>query len=107
MQNVDLLHRYMQAPGRKMSVERLSRYEQQVETLIQHFRLREGLGETYYHERFGESVDINFSTSLDILQQRQLLQRKHGSIVPTRQGFYLNNEIGLLLVDASKSEYKR
>jgi len=100
MRNVESLSAYMEQPGRKSLVERLSIHEQQVETLIQHFRLREGLSEAYYQKRFGEPVEERFSVPLDTLQQRQLLQRRQGRITPTPQGFYLNDEIGLLLVDS-------
>ena len=104
MRNATELTDYLMRPGRKMQAEPLSKREQQVETLIQHFRLREGISEAYYRKRFGESLYDNFGATLEVLVQRRLLRCSGGRVFPTRKGFYLNNEIGLALVDAPDSE---
>lgn len=90
--------KYLEAPGEKEETLRLSNREMRVETLIQHFRLREGLEIAYYEERFGCSLFGEFGSVLDQLAKRGLLEEDNGTIRPTRQGFYLNNEIGLMLV---------
>lgn len=105
MRNEPALDDYLKQPGKKLQKEQLTRHEQQVETLIQHFRLREGIDELYYEHRFGESVDSLFAASLRRLQQRGLLQRRHNRILPTRKGFHLNNEIGLALVNPEEPDH--
>lgn len=92
--------RYIAAPGVRAEEIPLSIQEQQVETLIQHFRLRDGIAERYYAGRFGEPVETGFEIPLRSLMERGLLSKQSGRIFPTAQGFYLNDEIGLALVDA-------
>lgn len=104
MRNTTELKDYLMRPGRKTQEEPLSKGEQQVETLIQHFRLREGISEEYYQLRFGESWDDRFGATFERLIKRRLLRRVGGRLSPTRKGFYLNNEIGLALVDSPDSE---
>jgi oxygen-independent coproporphyrinogen-3 oxidase len=74
--------------------------EVRVETLIQRFRLRDGLERTYYQRRFGTSVDSDFGPALGRLVDRGLLKDDGERIAPTPKGFEMNNEIGLELVDA-------
>jgi oxygen-independent coproporphyrinogen III oxidase len=105
MRNATELKDYLMRPGWKTQVEPLSRREQQVETLIQHFRLRKGISETYYQKRFGESWDDRFGATFERLFKRRLLRRVGRRLAPTRKGFYLNNEIGLALVDTIDSEF--
>jgi oxygen-independent coproporphyrinogen-3 oxidase len=89
---------YLRAPGEQMEALELTEDELKVETLIQHFRLREGLPFAYYRARFGTDPREDFGPLLDELQERGLLQETSTHFVPTPQGFYLNNEIGLALV---------
>lgn len=96
--NLSGLKDYVDHPGHKSEVTRLDLLDEEVETLIQHFRLREGISTEYYETRFGESMDKNFGAPLRILTERGLLESHEGRIRPTAQGFYLNDEIGLLLV---------
>ena len=70
-----------------------------LETLIQHFRLRSGLKKAYYQERFGNSVEEDYSAALDVLFGRGLLTEDEERIWPTPEGYYLNNEIGLALIE--------
>jgi len=90
---------YVKRPGQKAEVVRLSDREVRIETLIQHFRLREGLGYQEYSERFGRSLEEDFGFVLKELVARGLLQEHGGRLQPTERGFELNNEIGLALVD--------
>ncbi len=101
MRNLTSLDDYIRAPGSEKTVEALSVHEQQVETLIQHFRLQSGISDTQFCKRFGVSFNDRFAGPLHALQERGLLRRLGDRLYPTRQGFYLNNEIGLALVDAS------
>jgi len=70
-----------------------------VETLIQHFRLLQGLGKEYFRLRFGEEVEDRFGRAIEGLKARGLLLETDSSIRPTSRGFDLNNEIGLALVE--------
>jgi oxygen-independent coproporphyrinogen-3 oxidase len=94
------LSTYILQPGRKAERLFLSKREIQVETLIQHFRLREGLSRDAYAQRFGRDLDTDFGTELQILIQRGLLEERGNRYLPTKSGFELNNEIGLVLVDS-------
>lgn len=98
MANPPDLKDYVEYPGRKAEVTQIDLFDEEVETLIQHFRLREGISPGYYEKRFCESMDKNFGVPLRILMERGLLESHEGRIRPTAQGFYLNDEIGLLLV---------
>ena len=90
---------YMKHPGRKAEAAQLSDREVRVETLIQHFRLREGLGQQAYSDRFARDLDDDFGPVLKALVSRGLLEKSDGRYRPTALGFELNNEIGLALVD--------
>ncbi|MBI1319967.1 MAG: radical SAM family heme chaperone HemW [Candidatus Hydrogenedens sp.] len=89
---------YLRAPGEKAEALRLSDHEVKLETVIQHLRLRTGLPRDYYAQRFGEPVEAEFGPALASLAARGLLADDGKVITPTREGFYLNNEIGLELV---------
>jgi len=97
--NETALEAYLARPGRKTEQLRLSEREIRVETLIQHFRLSEGLSRDAYADRFGRDLDTDFGPGLRALTQRGLLEERDGRFVPTESGFELNNEIGLALVD--------
>lgn len=99
IRNSSLLNEYLAESAFKPQIEMLSRREEQIETLIQHFRLCEGISRKYYQKRFGEMIDEAFADPLEDLLKRGLLQQTQERIFPTAQGFYLNNEIGLALVD--------
>ncbi len=90
---------YLAAPGRKAEEIPLSKTDLEVETLIQHLRLRAGIDVRDYRQRFGESVDAGFGNVLSMLQERGLVCLHGNMLRPTRQGFYLNDEIGLALVE--------
>jgi len=96
--NVTNVGQYVIKPGCKAEETRLSRVEEEVETLIQHFRLREGIHEDYFPRRFGESLDLRFGEVVNTMLERGLLEYHQGYLRPTPQGFYLNDEIGLALV---------
>jgi len=89
---------YMARPGEKSEALRLTAREVRVETVIQHFRLRDGLPKQYYRDRFGGEARDDFGPPLDELIQRGLVREFEGAYRPTPEGFYLNNEIGLALV---------
>lgn len=89
---------YLAAPGVKSEAIQLSGHEIRMETLIQHFRLAEGLPRADYRARFGADPETDFGPALSALQARGLLTSDARGIRPTREGFYLNNEIGMALV---------
>jgi oxygen-independent coproporphyrinogen-3 oxidase len=89
---------YLASPGGKEEALVLSGDEMRVETLIQHFRLRDGLNLRAYHDRFGRDVRSDYGPALSHLIGRGLLESNGEWIRPTRRGFELNNEIGLALV---------
>ncbi len=89
---------YLEHPGRKVESIALSDAEIRLETLIQHFRLKTGLAEETYAQRFGRSLRDDFGDTLDGLVERGLLEHAGGAYHPTALGFELNNEIGLALV---------
>lgn len=90
---------YLAAPGEKCEAVRLTDHEIRVETVVQHFRLREGLSKETYFTRFGSHVQDDFALALDRLIARGLIEEDATTFRPTRSGFELNNEIGLTLVD--------
>ena len=92
------INRYLTKPGEKMEELRLDDREIQVETLLQYFRMRAGLPREAYVTRFGRAVEEDFGQALEGLLARGLLEEDAQSIRPTRQGYELNNEIGLALV---------
>jgi oxygen-independent coproporphyrinogen III oxidase len=77
---------------------RLSSGEVRVETLIQHFRLDDGIVPEAYRARFGRDLLDDFGERLRVPLERGLLVIADGRVRPTREGFRLNNEIGLALV---------
>ena len=89
---------YVQDPGSHEEVLELSGEEIRIETLIQHLRLRQGLPRARYTSRFGHDVLLDFGAVLASLEVRGLVQVENTHVAPTAQGFYLNNEIGLALV---------
>ena len=99
MRNTVSLQAYLHNPGHKVSVEVMTMREQAVETLIQHFRLRTGIRDADFRQRFGVSLNTWFRVPLEMLQKRGLLCRDGDRWYPSQKGFYLNNEIGLALVD--------
>ena len=89
---------YCERPGEKGESLPLGETEVKLETLIQHLRLRTGLGKTAYLQRFGTAVETDFGLQLEALTRRGLLEDTGAAYAPTAEGFYLNNEIGLALV---------
>jgi len=98
--NHPVIDDYLRAPGEKVEALSLSTREQQVETLIQHFRLRDGLPIERYVKRFSVNPRVDFAHALDQLIARGLVLETASHLRPTPQGFYLNNEIGLALVES-------
>ncbi len=92
------LEDYLRDPGAKEETLVITSREERVETLIQHLRLRAGLPRERYQGRFGNAVDDDFGVELQQLSARGLIECSAEHIKPTRDGFYLNNEIGLALV---------
>lgn len=90
---------YCADPGGKSEALRLLPEEIQTETLIQHFRLQEGIDKKEFVRRFGVPPETRFGPAIEALKARGLIEEKADRLRPTRQGFYLNNEIGLALVD--------
>jgi oxygen-independent coproporphyrinogen-3 oxidase len=93
------IERYLADPGGKDETFIISSREERVETIIQHMRLQAGLPRERYATRFGADVMQEFGPELTRLEQRGLLDISESLIQPTPQGFYLNNEIGLELVE--------
>ena len=89
---------YIVTPGKKEEALCLNDVEIRTETLIQHFRLKEGISYSTYQKRFHRNLDDDFGPQLRQLVQRGLLKKEDDAILPTAQGFYLNNEIGLTLL---------
>lgn len=96
--NLERTADYLERPGEKAETLRLTDREIRVETVIQHLRLQNGLLKADYARRFGVPPRQDFAVALDTLLARDLIEEDDLSIRPTRQGFYLNNEIGLALV---------
>lgn len=89
---------YLRSPGEKIESLSLTDREIRTETLIQHFRLKEGLSKKHYYSRFGSPVEKDFYEPIDALCRRGLLEEEENFLRPTEEGFDLNNEIGLALV---------
>ncbi len=95
---------YLRAPGTKCEALTLSDAEVRIETVIQYMRLRTGLPRAEYAARFGHDVREDFGPALDAMIARGLVTEDLDTFLPTREGFYLNNEIGLALVEAGAAE---
>ena len=102
--NVTEIDAYLRAPGQKCESLALSDAEMRIETVIQYMRLRTGLPRADYVARFGCDVRADFGAELDAMLARGLVTEDAEAIRPTREGFYLNNEIGLALVEAGTAE---
>jgi len=89
---------YLRNPGEKTEAEAIDDDATRLETLIQHFRLEVGMEKDYYQQRFGHPVEEDYGTVLNELYDRGLLAQDASRIWPTPEGFYLNNEIGLALI---------
>ena len=93
------LEQYLASPGAKEESLALSDEEVKVETVIQYMRLRSGMERNAYHDRFGVDVMEDFGDALSRLQARDLIKLEDDVVRPTATGFYLNNEIGLALLE--------
>jgi oxygen-independent coproporphyrinogen-3 oxidase len=96
--NVISTDEYLRAPGAKCESLILDAAEIRVETVIQHLRLRTGLPRAHYRARFGHDVLEDYGEVLADAAARGLVTIDDTHILPTAEGFYLNNEIGLALV---------
>lgn len=94
------LSQYMNSPGLKEESLTLSAREIRDETVIQYMRLRSGLAKADYELRFGNVIEEDYGAALLALQERGLIQCSDSHIIPTEAGFYLNNEIGLAVLDS-------
>lgn len=92
--NLSNIQEYIKLPGVKEEENYLTDKEIKVETLIQYFRLDEGISEKMYFARFSSELSADFGPALKKLIQRRLLEYNRGIYKPTPEGFYLNNEIG-------------
>ena len=90
---------YEKEPGVKAEALTLSPREVRIETVLQHFRLKDGLPRARYLARFGCDVEDDFGSTLQALYSRGLLACDASRIWPTTRGFELNNEIGLAVVE--------
>lgn len=89
---------YCQNPGVKSEAIPLTDREIRTETVIQHFRLRNGLAKQHYRERFHNDIRNDFGPTIAHLIADGLIEEYETHIRPTQAGFELNNEIGLSLV---------
>ncbi len=89
---------YLLNPGEKTESEAINDGDTRLETLIQHFRLESGMEKAYYEQRFGNAVAVDYGETLTALIGRGLLAEDEDRIWPTKEGYYLNNEIGLALI---------
>ncbi len=96
--NIPNIKEYLKFPGKKFEEDYLTKNEVKVETLIQYFRLSDGIDEKTYFERFHSTLENDFGPALYKLTNRGLLEYNKGVYKPTNQGFYLNNEIGIELL---------
>ena len=90
---------YLRNPGEKTEAEVIDDAATRLETLIQHFRLEAGMEKAYYAARFGNPVERDYGDTLATLVGRGLLAEDETHIRPTHEGYYLNNEIGLALIN--------
>lgn len=97
--NFSSIEQYIKFPGMKEEIEILKENEIKLETLIQYFRLSEGIHEETYQNRFSCSIIKDFGPALENLITKGLLEYNQGIYKPTPQGFYLNNEIGRELLN--------
>ena len=90
----------MKAPRVNRVEEKVELADIKLETLIQHFRTRDGINESYYHGRFGSHLKDDFGPALSDLAARGLIVHSEEQCCyqPTLQGYELNNEIGLALI---------
>ncbi len=93
------VEKYIEFPGIKDERDYLSNKEVKLETLVQYFRLTEGIDENIYFQRFSSSIIEDFGPALTNLIKKGLLEYNQGRFKPTPQGFYLNNEIGRELLN--------
>jgi len=96
--NHERLDDYLPYPGAKPEAIPLTDREIRTETVIQHFRLCEGLAKQHYRDRFHNDIRDDFGPTLDRLLASGLIEEDETHLRPTRSGFELNNEIGLALV---------
>jgi len=92
------ISKYIEFPGIKEEVDSLTEREIKIETLIQYFRLSEGIHEETYYQRFNTSLSNDFGSALGRLVSQKLLEYDSGIYRPTKEGFYLNNKIGIELL---------
>jgi oxygen-independent coproporphyrinogen III oxidase len=93
---------WMKEPLRREEALTLTEEEIRVETLIQHFRLRAGIEKTAYRHRFSRDLMRDYGGVFTALIRRGLIEDTGGALRPAREGFYLNNEIGLALVESGE-----
>ena len=101
--NIASIRGWQAEPGEKCESLRLSRREQQTETVIQGLRLAEGIAHDRYQARFGSCMSRDFAGPLAELTHRGLIEDDGLCIRPTRLGFELNDEIGLALVQPASA----
>lgn len=95
------ISQYENNPTLDRETDPLTQDEIKLETLIQHFRTKTGITESYYQSRFNEPIEKLFREALTTLLNRGLLTHENNTYAPTQQGYELNNEIGLALIPDS------
>lgn len=103
VQNMPFVESYIVDPLQRMETQELSPLQLKLETLIQHMRLREGISEGYYFQRFQEDITALFGTVLQQLVEDRFIRYREGVYYPTRKGFYLNDSLSLALVLAMQN----
>ncbi|NLN93735.1 MAG: radical SAM family heme chaperone HemW [Candidatus Hydrogenedens sp.] len=98
LQNTPFTDSYIADPLHKMETQKLSVLQLKLETLIQHMRLREGISEAYFFQRFQEDISVLFGKVLQKLVEDRFIRYNDGVYYPTRKGFYLNDSLALALV---------
>lgn len=104
--NSPFVDSYVVDPLTKLENQPLSLLEVKVETLIQHMRLKEGISEDYYHNRFQEDLSLLFGDVLSELMEERYVCYREGVYKPTRKGFYLNDSMALRIVSAVQNAVK-
>ncbi|HOD95572.1 MAG TPA: radical SAM family heme chaperone HemW [Candidatus Hydrogenedentes bacterium] len=96
--NIPFVESYIVDPLYKAEDQILSPLQLKLETMIQHMRLKEGITEAYYYNRFQENIADQFGSILNRLIADGLVHHKNNTYFPTRKGFYFNDTLGLQLV---------
>lgn len=93
-QNSDLLPKYLDNPlNCREAVEHLSLREQMDETMFLGLRMRKGVDEVGFKERFGVDMDEIYRSQIEESRKEGLLERRSGRVVLTDRGLDLSNYV--------------